>query len=216
MSDEEKTKKEKDLERELAAQLLKKKYEKILTVENLEAELKRETYKHNYSSTLMGTVYSLVVVAAIAVLVATLWMPVLQVYGRSMNPTLVKGDIVISVRGTEFEPGEIVAFYYGNKLLVKRYIAGAGDWVNIDQDGNVYVNDVLLDEPYLKDGQKAFGDCNIDLPYQVPDNRYFVLGDNRDVSIDSRNTAVGNVTEEQMVGSITFRVWPLTAFGRIK
>ena len=183
-------------------------------VAQLEAELQRERYKKRYKRVLRSTVYTLVVVAAIAVLVATIWMPVLQIYGSSMTPTLAESDIVVSIKGTDFAPGELVAFYLGNKILVKRCIAGPGQWVDIDADGNVYVDGKLLDEPYL--AEKALGDCNIELPYQVPDNRYFCLGDHRATSVDSRNTAVGCVAEEQIVGKIVFRVWPLAGFGALQ
>ena len=183
-------------------------------VAQLEAELQRERYKKRYKRVLRSTVYTLVVVAAIAVLVATIWMPVLQIYGSSMTPTLAESDIVVSIKGTDFAPGELVAFYLGNKILVKRCIAGPSQWVDIDADGNVYVDGKLLDEPYL--AEKALGDCNIELPYQVPDNRYFCLGDHRATSVDSRNTAVGCVAEEQIVGKIVFRVWPLAGFGALQ
>ena len=179
----------------------------------LEQELKRERYKHRYRQTFRGTVYTLITVAAVAVLVATLWMPVLQIYGASMNPTLSEGDIVISLRTKEFKPGDVVAFYYGNKLLVKRYIAGAGSWVDIGQDGTIYVNEQELTEPYLT--EKAFGDCDLKLPYQVPEEKFFVVGDHRSTSVDSRHTAVGCITEEYIVGKITFRIWPLDKFGPI-
>ena len=161
-----------------------------------------------------STLFTLVVVASVAVLVATLWMPVLRIYGVSMSPTLEDGNIVITVKDSTFNTGEIVAFYYNNKILVKRAIAQAGDWVDIDEDGNVYINNVLISEPYIS--EKAFGDCNIELPYQVPENRIFVLGDNREVSIDSRNTAVGCVAEEQIVGKLVFSVWPLDNFGKLR
>lgn len=135
------------------------------TVEQLAAELGREKYKRRYKRVLRSTIYTLIVVAAVAVLVATIWMPVLQIYGASMTPTLDEGDIVISVKGSNFAPGDMVAFYMGNKILVKRCIAGPGQWVDIDADGNVYVDGELLDEPYLT--EKALGDCDIALPYQV-------------------------------------------------
>ena len=180
-------------------------------LEQLKAELNRENYKSRYRSVLRSTIYTLIVVAAVAVLVATIWMPVLQIYGSSMTPTLEESDIVISVKGSDFEPGDLVAFYLGNKILVKRCIAGPGQWVDIDEDGNVSVDGQLLEEPYLT--EKALGDCNIKLPYQVPESRYFCMGDHRSTSVDSRNTAVGCVAEEQIVGKIVFRVWPLTKFG---
>ncbi len=179
----------------------------------LEKELKSEQFKSRYNKTLLTTINTLVVVAAISVLVVTLWMPVLQIYGNSMAPSLMEGDMLVSVKTGKFEKGDMVAFYYGNKLLVKRYIAGPMQWVDIDKDGNVYVDDELVVEDYAK--EKALGDTNIDLPYQVPDGKYFVLGDNRKVSIDSRNTVLGCPSDEQIVGKIVFRVWPLDRIGSV-
>ena len=183
-------------------------------LKELESELQRERYKIRYRRVLRSTVFTLVVVAAAAILVATLWMPVLQIYGASMTPTLTDGDIVISRKVRNLKQGDIVAFYYNNRILVKRYIASAGDWVDIDEDGNVYVNGELLNEPYVY--EKALGECNIELPYQVPENRIFVLGDHRSVSIDSRSTAVGCVAEDQIVGELVFCVWPFSNRGLIK
>ena len=184
------------------------------TTEQIEQERSRLRYKRRYSRTLKSTVAILVVVAAAAILVATLWMPVLRIYGTSMVPTLEDGQIVVSVKSSSFEPGDIVAFYHGNKLLIKRFIAGPADWVDIDADGNVSVNGTVLDEPYI--AEKAYGETNITLPYQVPDKRYFLMGDNRDVSVDSRNTAVGCVSDEQIVGKVIFRIWPLSQFGPVQ
>ena len=184
------------------------------TVEQLEAELNRVNYGKRYRTVLKSTVYTLITVAAVAVLVATLLLPVLRIYGNSMTPTLQDGEIIFSLKTSDFEQGDIVAFYYNNKILVKRVIAGPADWVDMDEDGTVYVNGELLDEPYLK--EKSFGDCNLELPYQVPDNRYFCMGDHRSTSVDSRNTAVGCVSQEQIVGRIIFRVWPLNRIGNVE
>lgn len=176
-------------------------------VELLKKELDRVNYKTKYRSVLKSTIFMLVVVAAIAVLVATTWLPVLQIYGSSMTPTLNEGEVVVSVKGSSFEQGDLIAFYYGNKILVKRCIATPGQWVDIDEDGNVYVDGNRLNESYVK--EKAFGDCDIKLPYQVPEDRYFCMGDHRETSVDSRNSSVGCISEEQIIGRIFFRIWPL-------
>ncbi len=173
----------------------------------LEEALQKERYKRRYGSVLRSTIFSLIAVAAVAVLIATLLVPVLQITGSSMTETLQDGDIVVAIKGTSYKTGDVVAFYYNNNILVKRVIATAGQWVNIDEDGTVYVDDVAQDEPYVS--EKAFGDCDIDLPYQVPDGRCFVMGDHRATSIDSRNTALGCVSDEMILGKIMLRVWPL-------
>jgi signal peptidase I len=187
---------------------------KMPELPQLERELKRELYRLRYVATLRSTVNTLLVVAAISVLVATLWTPVLQIYGSSMSPTLREGQFVVSVKGTDFQKGDLVSFYIGNKLLVKRVIAGPGEWVDIDSEGNVFVNGELLDEPYIQD--KAFGKCDLELPYQVPDSKYFMMGDDRSVSVDSRSSAVGCVDKEYIVGRIVLCIWPLEDFGWIE
>lgn len=179
----------------------------------LERELARVTYRCHYRHMLRSTVSMLIVVAAIAVLVVNIWMPVLRIQGSSMSPTLKEGQILVSLKSKTFQRGDLMAFYLGNKILVKRCIAGPGQWVDLDEEGSVYVDGVLLEEPYL--AEKAFGECDITLPVQVPEGCYFCMGDCRAISVDSRNTAVGFVAEEQIVGKITFRVWPLVDFGPI-
>ncbi|MEY8469119.1 signal peptidase I [Faecalibaculum rodentium] len=176
-------------------------------------EKKRILYKKKFRDTLKSTIAVLVVVAALAILAATLWLPVLRIYGNSMTPTLSEGNIVATVKTTEFQPGDVIAFYYNNKLLVKRVIAGPGDWVDIADDGTVYVNGKELEEPYLE--EKALGETNIDYPYQVPEDRWFVMGDHRSVSLDSRTKAIGPIAEEQIVGKLVWRLWPLDAAGTL-
>lgn len=181
------------------------------TTDSIKKELDRHTYRRNFLRTLRNTAFTLVVVAALAILVAVLLMPILRIYGSSMSGTVDNGDLVASIKTSDMKTGDVIAFYYNNNILVKRVIAVSGDFVDIDEEGNVYVNQTLLNEPYLS--SKAFGETNIELPYQVPEDRIFVMGDNREVSIDSRNTAVGCVAGEQVVGKIVFRIWPLSSIG---
>lgn len=182
------------------------------------AEIKEVYQKARYSKrfmeTIRSTIFMLIVVAAFAVLVAVLFLPILRIYGKSMRGTLDRGDVVVSVKSSHFETGDIVAFYYNNNILVKRVIAEAGDWVDMKDDGTVYVNQTKLKEPYLK--HKAYGQTNIKFPYQVPEDRIFVMGDNREVSIDSRNTSIGTVSDEQIVGKLVFKIWPLSEIGVIE
>lgn len=184
------------------------------TVQQLEAELKREKYRGRYWKMLRGTVAVLVVVAATAVLISNLLLPILRIYGSSMTPTLVNGNIVAAVRNGTYQRGDIIAFYYNNKILVKRVIGMPGEWVDMDENGNVTIDGEPLEEPYLT--EKALGECDIELPYQVPEGRYFVMGDHRSVSSDSRSSQVGCISEEQIVGKLLFRLWPLDEIGPIE
>ena len=193
---------------------MKKERKERPSVADLEAELHRVRYKSRYQSVLRSTVYTLITVAAVAVLVATLWLPVLQIYGSSMTPTLQDGEIVFSVKTTNMAPGDVIAFYYNNKILIKRVIANSGEWVNITEDGTVYINDAELIEPYLQ--EKSFGDADIEFPYQVPDGKIFVMGDHRETSADSRHSSVGCISPDQIVGKIVFRVWPLESLGPVR
>lgn len=186
---------------------------KTFSVSQIESELKRENYRFKYYKILKSTVYSLIIVAAIAALLATLFMPVLQISGSSMAPTFNEGEIVVSIKTSNLKLGDVVAFYHGNKILVKRVIAKSGEWVNIDLEGKVYIDGKLLDEPYIN--ELALGDVDIEFPYQVPDGRWFVLGDKRTISIDSRNSEIGNVSKDDIVGKLIFRVWPIKRIGRI-
>ena len=162
----------------------------------------------------MTTIFSLLLVAAVAVIIAVLLLPVLQISSGSMENTLVEGDMVISLNNGKYKTGDIIGFYYNNVVLIKRVIATSGDWVDIDAEGTVTVNGVVLDEPYV--AEKALGDCNIKLPYQVPQGKCFVLGDNRAESIDSRNTAVGCISNDVVLGRLLARVWPLKSFRILK
>lgn len=192
----------------------KKKQIPMPTVSELEASLKAERKHSRKRTVIKGMIYTLVTVAAAAVLVAMLWLPLLESHGNSMSPTIMDGELIFSVKTSDFKQGDIVAFYYDNNVLVKRVIGGPGDWIDIAEDGTVYVNEEELIEPYVSD--KAFGDCNIQLPYQVPDGHIFVMGDHRSTSLDSRNTDIGCIDKEKIVGKIVYRVWPLTEMGAIQ
>ena len=179
----------------------------------LENALKRVSYDRRFRASIVSTLMTLVVVAAAAVLIAVLVLPILRIYGQSMSETLDNGDIVVSVKTADLETGDIVAFYYNNTILVKRVIGQSGDWIDIAKDGTVSVNQQELEEPYLD--KKAYGEIDIKLPYQVPEGRIFVMGDNREISIDSRTMMIGCVAEEQIVGKIIYRVWPFSKIGGI-
>lgn len=184
------------------------------TSQEIEQELGREQFKSRYKKTLRSTIFALVTAAAAAVLVATLWLPVLRIYGSSMEPTFEEGQIVLSLKESELHLGDVVAFYYGNKVLLKRVIAGPGSWVDIKEDGSVYVDGELLDEPYLT--EKAYGISDLEYPYQVPEDTYFLMGDHRSTSVDSRHSSVGCISEDQIVGRVVFRVWPFDVFGTVE
>ncbi len=184
------------------------------TIEEIHQEIKRRKFQQQYRKTLRGIFYSLAVVSAVVVLIATLWMPVLRITGASMKPTLNDGEVVIAVKTGRFKPGDVVAFYYNNKILVKRVIATAGQYVDMQDDGTVLVDGAALEEPYIK--EKSKGECNLEFPYQVGDGRIFVMGDDRAVSIDSRSTSVGTISDEKILGRVLFKVWPLSSVGKIK
>lgn len=187
---------------------------KLPKTSDLQAVYQQAKYKKTFWETIRSTVFMLVVVAAFAVLIAVLFLPILRIYGNSMKGTLNSGDIVVSVKSNDFESSDVVAFYYNNNILVKHVIAEAGDWVDMDKQGNVYVNNQRLDEPYL--ANRDYSHTDIEFPYQVPENRIFVMGDNRKESIDSRNNAIGTVSNEQIVGKLVFKIWPLPELGWIE
>ncbi len=186
------------------------------TREQLLQELERVRYWKRFLRAVRGTIAILIVAASAAVLAATMIFPVLRIYGNSMSPTLEEGDVAVALRGTGYSQGDLIAFYYNNKILIKRVIALPGEWVNIDEEGRVYINDILQEEEYLREEKKAKGECDIELPYQVPEGRVFVMGDHRDVSVDSRSSTIGCVAEEQVVGRLLFRIWPFQAAGPLE
>lgn len=179
-----------------------------LSVDQIKTELKRERNKIRFKRILKNTVYTLVIVAAIAVLITTLILPVLQIAGTSMEPTLDNGDIVVLLKTSKLKYGDLCGFSYSNKILIKRVIGLPGDVIVIDRDGNVFVNGYMLEEPYIS--EKGLGECDIEFPFTVPENTYFLMGDHRSTSIDSRSTVIGCIPTEQIVGKLFFKVWPLS------
>lgn len=193
---------------------MKGKLTDLPTIEQIEAELKKENTKKEYNKVLRTTIFVLLVVTAAAVIITVLMFPVLEIKGDAMNATLHNGDFIVTGKAAEYGRGDVIAFYYNNTLLVKRIIAVGGDEVDIDEDGNVTVNGQAISEPYVTG--KTLGECNVTFPYSVPSDEFFVLGDNRAMSVDSRNTALGTVTQDLIVGKLLFRVWPFTAIGGVK
>ena len=185
---------------------IKKKETSLPTKNQVETELKRYRRQKAYSKALRGTVYVLTIVAAVAVLIATLILPVLQIEGTSMEPTLSNGDIVLLAKTPRFNHGDLCGFTWNNKLLVKRVVGLPGDWIEIDTDGTIYLNGKKLEEPYVE--HKALGECDLEFPFEVPQEQYFVVGDMRESSIDSRNTVIGCIPKEQIVGKVFFKIWP--------
>ena len=190
-----------------------KKEIEIPSLTEIQSERKRIRRKAYYQQALRGTVSVLVVVAAVAVLIATLFLPILQISGDSMSPTLKHDEIIVLLKTKEFDKGDLIGFYYQGKILLKRVIAVPEDEVVIDVEGNVYVNEALLEEPYVSD--KGLGDCDLEFPYKVPGTGYFVLGDQRSNSVDSRNSVIGAVSREDIIGKVFVRVWPLSEIGLV-
>lgn len=182
--------------------------------EQIKEELEREQKKEYILFSCRRTIFWLLVVASCTVLIIILFIPVMRIRENSMAPALHEGDIVVSVKNHTLQPGDIIGFHYGNNVLIKRYIAGPGQWVKIDDDGNVYVDDILMEEPYIQ--EKSLGNCNIEFPCQVPDNRVFVLGDYRATSLDSRHVSIGFIEKEEIIGKIVFRLWPIQRLGNLQ
>ena len=186
---------------------------KVPTLEEVQIERKRIKHRAAYRKALRGTIYALVMVAALAVLISSLVLPVMQISGESMTPTLVDGEIIVLLKIKNMKLGDLCSFTWNNRTLIKRIIAGPGDWVVIDGDGNVFVNDVQIDEPYIS--EQGLGECDIEFPYQVPEDSYFAMGDKRSSSIDSRSTVIGCIHKDQIIGQVWLRVYPFKRIGLV-
>ena len=187
-----------------------KKIHELPALDQLKKELKREQYHRRFKRLLRSTVSALIVVAAVAALIATLLLPVLQIAGTSMEPSLMDGDIVLLMKTDRLKTGDLCAFYYSNKILIKRIIATPGDYIWINPDGTVYLNGTELDEPYV--AEKALGECDVEFPMQIIEKSYFMMGDQRETSIDSRSSVIGNISQDQIIGKIICKFWPLSEF----
>ena len=185
----------------------------VPSLKEIQSERKRIRRESLYWQALRGTVAVLIVVAAIAVLITTLFLPILQISGDSMSPTMEHDEIVVLLKTKEFQRGDLIGFYYQGKILLKRVIALPEDEVAIDADGNVYINGELLEEPYVTD--KGLGDCDLEFPYKVPGTGYFVMGDRRSNSVDSRNSVIGAISRDDIIGKVFLRVWPFGRFGLV-
>lgn len=182
-------------------------------VDQMKQELKQIRYKRAYARTLRSTL-ACVVMAVALILCAVAFLPIIRITGDSMSHTLNRGDILLTLRGDEVQRGDLIVFYVeGNKMLVKRAVAVAGDRVEMTEDGVLIVNDQPVDEPYIS--SRALGECDQEFPLVVPQERVFVLGDHRELSIDSRSSAMGCIAREQVIGKVAVRIWPLNALGLI-
>ena len=187
---------------------------RVASRRELQQELRRAYRTESKISAIWGIIRALIAIVALAAVVSTLFLPVLTIDGSSMSDTLNEGDVVVAVRGNRYETGDVIAFYHNNDILIKRVIASAGQWVDMDEDGTVYVDGEVIEEPYVTN--PALGECNLELPYQVPEGRVFVLGDHRSTSIDSRSSRIGPVRQDLIMGKIALRIWPITSFGAIR
>lgn len=187
---------------------------KNITISQIEQELKKEKFKSKYVKVLLSTIYTLIIVASVAALIATFIMPVLQISGSSMSPTLEEGQIVVTLKTEKINKGDVIAFYHGNKILIKRVIATSGNWVKITDEGDVYVDGKLIEEPYLE--KKSIGQYDVEFPLQVSEGSYFILGDSRETSVDSRNAVIGCINKEDIIGKVLFKVWPIKQIGVVK
>jgi len=177
------------------------------TAEQFGKELKRRVDEMEFRKIIISAAQTLAAFAAVAVLLSTLLLPVFSVHKNSMTPTLLDGELLIFSTVGEIKRGDIIAFHYNNQVLIKRVIATAGESVDINEDGVVYINEAPLSEPYIN--SQSLGECDLELPLMVPERQYFVMGDNRYISTDSRVGAIGTINSEHIVGKAILRIWPI-------